>query len=227
MSTLAGTGERGYTGDGGPAIAATWGAPKAIRCDAAGDVIVVDTENHAIPPHQCRGHRHDNCRRSPWGERRRRSGHGGRTGTPSRLRHRPRRDAVHSRQQQPPRKSGWSVTGILRQSSNAKSRDKTASWRLTARGKDGEPPTTADPSKGRGETPYPFYSVDRHLVCRPLKYPFRPFASSPNLRTGICSCTFHISRPPGLVRTPHSTTPSESRQRDALRKIASIGHNGA
>ena len=48
MSTLAGTGERGYTGDDGPAIAATWGAPKAIRCDAAGDVIVVDTENHAI-----------------------------------------------------------------------------------------------------------------------------------------------------------------------------------
>ena len=35
-------------GDDGPAIAATWGAPKAIRCDAAGDVIVVDTENHAI-----------------------------------------------------------------------------------------------------------------------------------------------------------------------------------
>ena len=48
MSTLAGTGERGYTGDGEPAISATWGAPKAIRCDAAGDVIVVDTENHAI-----------------------------------------------------------------------------------------------------------------------------------------------------------------------------------
>ena len=48
MSTLAGTGERGYTGDGGPAIAATWGAPKAIRCGAAGDVVVVDTENHAI-----------------------------------------------------------------------------------------------------------------------------------------------------------------------------------
>ena len=48
MSTLAGTGERGYDGDGGPAIAATWGAPKAIRCDASGNVIVVDTENHAI-----------------------------------------------------------------------------------------------------------------------------------------------------------------------------------
>ncbi len=48
MSTIAGTGERGYDGDGGPAIAAAWGAPKAIRCDAAGNVIVVDTENHAI-----------------------------------------------------------------------------------------------------------------------------------------------------------------------------------
>ena len=48
MSTIAGTGERGYDGDGGPAIAAAWGAPKAIRCDAADNIIVVDTENHAI-----------------------------------------------------------------------------------------------------------------------------------------------------------------------------------
>ena len=48
MSTLAGTGERGYTGDGGPALTATWGAPKAIRCDRQGNLLVVDTENHAI-----------------------------------------------------------------------------------------------------------------------------------------------------------------------------------
>ncbi|HXL18887.1 MAG TPA: hypothetical protein VN961_15345, partial [Streptosporangiaceae bacterium] len=48
MSTFAGTGERGYSGDGGPALAATWGAPKAIRCDHRDNVIVVDTENHAI-----------------------------------------------------------------------------------------------------------------------------------------------------------------------------------
>ena len=48
MSTLAGTGEFGYTGDGGPAIAATWGGPKAIRCDQGGNLLVVDTENHAI-----------------------------------------------------------------------------------------------------------------------------------------------------------------------------------
>jgi len=48
MSTYAGNGERGYSGDGGPALAATWGAPKAIRCDRHGNVVVVDTENHAI-----------------------------------------------------------------------------------------------------------------------------------------------------------------------------------
>ena len=48
MSTYAGTGERGYDGDGGPALEATWGAPKAIRCDRQDNLIVVDTENHAI-----------------------------------------------------------------------------------------------------------------------------------------------------------------------------------
>ena len=48
MHTLAGTGEFGYTGDGGPALEATWGGPKAIRCDHQGNLLVVDTENHAI-----------------------------------------------------------------------------------------------------------------------------------------------------------------------------------
>jgi hypothetical protein len=48
MSTFAGTGERGYSGDGGAALAATWGAPKALRCDQSGNLLVVDTENHAI-----------------------------------------------------------------------------------------------------------------------------------------------------------------------------------
>jgi sugar lactone lactonase YvrE len=48
MSTYAGTGERGYSGDRGPALTATWGAPKAIRCDQHGNLLVVDTENHAI-----------------------------------------------------------------------------------------------------------------------------------------------------------------------------------
>lgn len=49
MGTVAGAdAERGYSGDGGSALAATWGAPKALRCDAADNIIVVDTENHAI-----------------------------------------------------------------------------------------------------------------------------------------------------------------------------------
>ena len=49
MATVAGAdAERGYSGDGGPALAATWGAPKALRCDADDNIIVVDTENHAI-----------------------------------------------------------------------------------------------------------------------------------------------------------------------------------
>ena len=40
--------ELGYEGDGGPALTATWGSPKALRCDAQDNVVVVDTENHAI-----------------------------------------------------------------------------------------------------------------------------------------------------------------------------------
>lgn len=48
MSTVAGTGELGYEGDGGLALTATWGSPKALRCDAQDNVVVVDTENHAI-----------------------------------------------------------------------------------------------------------------------------------------------------------------------------------
>ena len=48
MSTIAGTGERGYTGDNGLAIEAQWGSPKAIRCNDNDEIIVVDTENHAL-----------------------------------------------------------------------------------------------------------------------------------------------------------------------------------
>lgn len=48
ITTVAGTGERGYSGDGGPAMRATFNGPKALRCDPYGNVLVVDTENHAI-----------------------------------------------------------------------------------------------------------------------------------------------------------------------------------
>ena len=48
ITTVAGTGEKGYSGDGGPAIECRFNGPKAIRCDADGNVLIVDTENHAI-----------------------------------------------------------------------------------------------------------------------------------------------------------------------------------
>ncbi len=46
ITTLAGTGARGAAD--GPADKATFNGPKAIRCDAAGNIYVVDTENHSI-----------------------------------------------------------------------------------------------------------------------------------------------------------------------------------
>ena len=49
LTTLAGADAMaGYTGDGGPALSATWGAPKAMRCDLNDNIIVVDTENFAV-----------------------------------------------------------------------------------------------------------------------------------------------------------------------------------
>lgn len=48
IDRFAGTGQRGYTGDGGPAVAATFDGPKEIDIDKDGNVYVVDTENEAI-----------------------------------------------------------------------------------------------------------------------------------------------------------------------------------
>lgn len=49
VTTFAGTGAKGYEGDGGPAKDATFNGPKGVFCDArTGDLFVVDTENHAI-----------------------------------------------------------------------------------------------------------------------------------------------------------------------------------
>jgi DNA-binding beta-propeller fold protein YncE len=44
---VAGTGEQGYSGDGGPARAATLRGPKGLAC-ASGRLYVVDTENHVV-----------------------------------------------------------------------------------------------------------------------------------------------------------------------------------
>ena len=48
ITTIAGTGAWGHSGDGGPAKKAVFRGPKAIRADRAGNLYVVDTENHAI-----------------------------------------------------------------------------------------------------------------------------------------------------------------------------------
>lgn len=48
IHTVAGTGAKGYAGDGGPAVKATLNGPKELAVSSAGDVYLVDTENHAI-----------------------------------------------------------------------------------------------------------------------------------------------------------------------------------
>ena len=46
--TIAGTGERGYSGDGGPALEATLSGPKGLAYAPDPALYVADTENHAI-----------------------------------------------------------------------------------------------------------------------------------------------------------------------------------
>src|SRR6185312_6067757 len=48
IETVAGTGARGYAGDGGDARQAVFDAPKEMAVDGAGNIFVVDTENHVI-----------------------------------------------------------------------------------------------------------------------------------------------------------------------------------
>ncbi len=48
IDTVAGTGARGYLGDGGDARSAVFAAPKEMAVDHEGNIFVVDTENHAI-----------------------------------------------------------------------------------------------------------------------------------------------------------------------------------
>jgi sugar lactone lactonase YvrE len=48
ISTVASTGETGFGGDGGPAALAVFERPKEMAVDGDGNVLIVDTENHAI-----------------------------------------------------------------------------------------------------------------------------------------------------------------------------------
>jgi DNA-binding beta-propeller fold protein YncE len=48
IRTVAGTGEAGFSGDGGPARAARMNGPKHLFVEKSGDVLITDTENHVI-----------------------------------------------------------------------------------------------------------------------------------------------------------------------------------
>jgi sugar lactone lactonase YvrE len=45
---VAGTGQRGFAGDGGPATAAALASPAAICLDAEGSIYICDFDNHAV-----------------------------------------------------------------------------------------------------------------------------------------------------------------------------------
>jgi sugar lactone lactonase YvrE len=48
ITTRAGTGAKGFSGDGGPALSATFNGPKELAVDPQANILIVDTENHAI-----------------------------------------------------------------------------------------------------------------------------------------------------------------------------------
>lgn len=48
ISTVAGTGDRGYSGDGGPALKAKLNEPYEVRFDADGNMVFVEMMNHVV-----------------------------------------------------------------------------------------------------------------------------------------------------------------------------------
>jgi streptogramin lyase len=48
ITTVAGTGKRGYSGDGGPALKAELNEPYEVRFDKAGDMYIVEMQNHIV-----------------------------------------------------------------------------------------------------------------------------------------------------------------------------------
>ena len=48
ITTIAGTGAHGFTGDGGPARAATLGYLSRVQLDTDGGLLIADQTNHAI-----------------------------------------------------------------------------------------------------------------------------------------------------------------------------------
>src|SRR5712692_5998234 len=48
LSTVAGSGHQGYSGDGGPALAAWLNQPYEVRFDLAGNIFFVEMQNHVV-----------------------------------------------------------------------------------------------------------------------------------------------------------------------------------
>jgi hypothetical protein len=97
IETVAGTGARGYAGDGGDARQAVFNAPKEMAVDPDGNVFIVDTEHR-----RANLDRHHNRRQWHRGARRRsRAGGSGRARTAARCDHRPGRRGVYRRQRKP------------------------------------------------------------------------------------------------------------------------------
>jgi sugar lactone lactonase YvrE len=48
VTTIAGTGDPGWEGDGGPALSAQFRSPSDLACAANGDIYIADTRNHVV-----------------------------------------------------------------------------------------------------------------------------------------------------------------------------------
>jgi sugar lactone lactonase YvrE len=57
IRTVAGTGSKGFAGDGGDALKATFNGPKHLCLESNGDVIIADTDNHVIRNYIAKGGR--------------------------------------------------------------------------------------------------------------------------------------------------------------------------
>ena len=77
ITTVAGNGTGGYSGDGGPATAAALASPGGVAVDAAGNLFIADTGHNAIREvnHRHRHHHHRRGQRVQRVQRRWRPGH--------------------------------------------------------------------------------------------------------------------------------------------------------